>query len=66
MFTDEFFLPSAVIDLSLQDNKIFEICGLSDSHTSHLNLDVSIHPSRPGLNTDRLPSESHLCHGSPV
>jgi hypothetical protein len=66
MFIKEFFLSSAVTDHSLQDNNIFEISGLSDSHISHSNLDVRIQPSTPGLNTDRLLSDSHLRHGNPV
>jgi hypothetical protein len=44
VFTDEDFSPSAVTDSPLRDIKHLEIFGLSDSHTSYSNLDVSSQP----------------------
>jgi hypothetical protein len=66
IFTDEDFLPSAVTDRPLQDNKNPENVGLSDSHTPNSNLDVSSQPSTPGLTTGHSSSESNLYHASPV
>jgi hypothetical protein len=45
MFIDEDFSPSAATDSPLQNNKHLENCGLSDTHTSNWNLDVSSQPS---------------------
>jgi hypothetical protein len=58
--TDEDISPSAVIDCPLQDHKNVDNFGLSDSHTSKLNLHVSSQPSTTGLNTGHSPLESSL------
>jgi hypothetical protein len=64
MFTDEDLSPSAVTDRPVQDNGNPENIGLSDSHFSNSNLNVSSQPSTSGLNTSRLSSESILHHVS--
>jgi hypothetical protein len=57
MFTDEGFSPSAVTDFPLDDNKNLENSGLSDSHTSTSNLDVSSQLSSPHV----IHSSSEWC-----
>jgi hypothetical protein len=51
IFTDEDSSHSAVTDRLLQDNKNLDNFGLSDSHSSNSNLNISSQPSKSGLNT---------------
>jgi hypothetical protein len=66
VFTDEDFSLSSVTERSLQSNETLEKFGLSDSHISNSNLDVSSQLSTTGLNTGHSSSQSNCYHGSPV
>jgi hypothetical protein len=66
IFIDEDFLPFAVTDSPLQDNKNFENFRLSDSRTSNSNLGVNSQHSTSRLNTGHSSSERNLCHENAV